>query len=196
MPKHLKNISKETLHENPWWKYNHDTYELPNGEVGHYYYGESSGTVMIIPIMPEGKIVMTLQHRYLMDRQSIEFPGGGIKEGQLPIEAAKLELYEETGCVAGEMISLGKFEPDNGLFKDTVHVFLTHVEDKKEQHLDITEEIDILERRPDEIDMMIRQGDISCGQTIASWALARNFFAAPRSQMTEPGFATIFDYFS
>ena len=176
MPKHLKKLSEEVLHENPWWTYKHDTYELPNGEEGNYYYGETPGMVMIVPILSDGRLVLTLQHRYLRDKQSIELPGGGIKKGQEVLDGAKVELFEETGCVAKEFIKIGSFETANGLLKETTHVFLAHITEQHEQHLDDIEEIELLYRRPDEVDKMIRSNEIWDGQTMAAWTLSHYHF--------------------
>ena len=176
MPKHLKKLSEEVLHENPWWKYKHDTYEQPNGKPGDYFYGETNGVVMIVPVLEDGRLVLTLQHRYLSDKQSIEFPAGGIKDGMTPAEAAKLELLEETGCVPKEMIKMGEFEPANGFVKDTCHVYLAHVATQGEQHLDDSEEIELMYRRPEEIDGMIRKNEIWDGESMASWSLVHHYF--------------------
>jgi len=176
MPKHLKKLSEEILHENPWWKYKHDTYEKPNGETGDYYYGETPSVVMIIPVLEEERIVLTLQHRYLVDKQSIEFPAGGIKPDITALDAAKQELLEETGCIAREMVKMGTFEPANGFVKDECHVFLAHVASQGSQHLDDTEEIELLYRRPEEIDEMIRKNEIWDGETMAAWALVHHYF--------------------
>ena len=176
MPKHLKKLSEEIIHENPWWKYKHDTYEKPNGEVGDYYYGESSGNAMIVPILRDGRIVLTLQYRYLREKESIEFPCGGIEMGQSALETAKRELFEETGCIADEYIKIGEFEGLNGFHKDKSHVFLAYVEEQKEQDLDDSEEIEVIYRRPDEIDEMIRKNEIWDGQTMATWAMVYQQF--------------------
>lgn len=176
MPKHLKKISEETLHENPWWKYKHDTYEKPNGQVGDYFYGDTPGMALIIPVLPDGRLVLTLQHRYLQDKQSIEFPGGGIKENQSPIEAAKLELSEETGFISSDMIKIGTFYDLKGLFRHESHIFLAHVTNQSKQHLDDTEEIDILYRKPEDFEEMIKNNEIWDAETIAAWALVRSHF--------------------
>jgi ADP-ribose pyrophosphatase len=176
MPKRLKKISEKLLHKNPWWEYKHDTYEKPNGEVGDYYYGETGGVVVIVPIMADGRIVLTLQHRYLKDKQSIEFSAGGILKNMTNVEAAKKELLEETGCVAKEFIKVGVFEPANGFIKDTTHVFLAHVTEQGEQQPDDTEEIELLYRRPKDIEEMIKKNEIWDGQTMATWALVRHNF--------------------
>ncbi len=175
MPKRLKKLSEEVIHTNPWWTYKHDTYEKPNSEIGDYYYGVLPGNAMIIPLLPDGRIVLTLQHRYICDRQSVEFPCGGRRGNQIPLDAAKDELLEETGCIADNFVKVGSFQPLNGVIDDECHVFLADVQEQKEQHLDDTEDIELLYRRPEEIDEMVRHHDIWDGQTLAAWALARHF---------------------
>ena len=118
MKKHPKKISEEIMHENPWWTYKHDTLEKPQGGMGDYYYGETSGMAMVIPVMPDGRLVLVLQHRYLEDKQSIEFPAGGIPNAMEPIAAAQKELLEETGCIADDYVKLGVIQSSNGLLKD------------------------------------------------------------------------------
>jgi len=176
MPKRLKKLSEEVLHENKWWKLKHDTYEQPNGEVGNYYYGETPGMVIIIPILPDGRIVLTLQHRYLQDKQSIEFPAGGRLEGASPMDAARIELKEETGFTAEEYIKVGVFEPSNGFTKDTADVFLAHVGAAGVPEPDPTEEIELLYRRGEDVEGMIRNNEIWDGTTMAAWALVRHHF--------------------
>jgi len=177
MPKHLKKISEEVIHENPWTMYKHDVYEKPNGEEGNYYYLETpAGSSCIVPVMPDGRIVLVLQHRYLSDKQSIELPSGKIEEGVTALESAQKELREETGWEATDWIKAGEFNPANGYLKTTAHVFIAEVTEQKEQQLDDTEDIDVLYRRPDEFEDMITRGDISDGYTMAAWSLVRHRF--------------------
>lgn len=176
MNRHLKKISEEILHANPWWLYKHDQYEKPNGEMGDYYYGETPGFVMIVPVLEDGRLVLIRQFRYLHQKESLGFPGGGVEAGQTVLEAAKSELIQETGCEAHEFIKIGVFEPSSGLVRDTSHVFLAEVEKKFPQQLDDTEKIEVLFRRADEIDEMIRKNEIWDGQTLATWALIHHHF--------------------
>lgn len=176
MPRRLKKLTEEVVHANPWWSYVHDTYERPDGQIGDYWYGRTRGGVIIVPRLPDGRLVLTLQHRYIDDKQSIAFPMGGIGEG-LDIAAAALrELHEETGYRADGLIKIGNFQPSSGLVDDLSHVYLADVSEQGDQFQDPTEDIEVLYRRPDEVDRMIRSNEIWCGQSIASWALVRHYF--------------------
>lgn len=178
MPKHLKQKFTEILHENPWTTYKHDIYEKPNGEDGDYYYLESrGGAVIIVPILPDGRLLLTLQYRYLDQKESIEFPMGGGEPGVDVESNARRELKEETGYTADRLIKLGAFEPTNGLMKDMSHVFLAYVSEAGEQETDDTEEIEVLARRPDEFQRMVQNGDVTCGQTLAAWALVQSYLS-------------------
>ncbi len=195
MPEHLKKISEEIIHENPWFTYKHDKYRQADDKEHDYYYLETNGMAMVIPVREDGRIVLVLQHRYLEEKQSIEFPGGGVKKGMDPIDAAREELLEETGWVSEEMTKIGSFGTANGLAKEMAHVYVTHVTEQYEQQLEGTEDIEVIYRRPDEIMDMIQRGDIWCGQTLASWALAQNYFVASGSSETSNGLKVLFDYF-
>ncbi len=169
-----KKISEEVVHKNPWWVYKHDTFEMPDGTIGNYYYGEKPGGVLIIPVTADGRLVLVRQHRYVHNKFSVEFPIGAIEAGESPNEAAHRELKEEIKQDAENLISVGTFEPSNGLFKDQFHVFVARDLFKATADtLDSTEEIEILERRPDEFDDMIKRGEIWDGETLAAWTLAR-----------------------
>jgi ADP-ribose pyrophosphatase len=195
MPKRLKKLSEEVVHENVWWTYKHDTYEKPNGEPGDYYYGDTTGVAMVIPVCEDGKIALALQYRYLAGKQSIEFPAGGIKENQDVLEAAKQELFEETGWVAEDYTKIGVFEPMPGRFRNTTHVYIAHVVEQHDQQLDDTEDIEVLYRRPDEIVDMIRRGDIFDGLTLSAWALAQNYMLSHGAAKEDHGLKNIFDFF-
>lgn len=173
----MEKISEEIIHSNPWWDYKHDKYLLPNGKQGDYYYGETpgSGCAMVIPVSDDGKILLIVQHRYLRNKRSVEFPCGGLNKGETPAEAAAREFLEETGYETTDLIKIGEFEGLNGLFKDTTHIFVARELNKvDESHLDETESVEILFRRPDEFEDMIRRGEIWDGQTLASWAIVRD----------------------
>ncbi|MFH1286279.1 MAG: NUDIX hydrolase [Candidatus Magasanikbacteria bacterium] len=174
--KHLKKLSEETLHQNPWWQLKHDVFEKPSGGPADYFYAETNGMSMVIPVLSDGRIILVVQYRYLFDKPSIEFPGGGIKEGSDSLKTAQEELYQETGWVGAEYNKIAKFEPANGYVKDEAHVYITHAVDQHEARPDETEDIELIYRRPDEIEEMIKRNDIWDGMSVAAWCYARHMF--------------------
>lgn len=177
MLKQPKKLSEEVVHQNQWWAYKHDVFEDGDGKKCDYYYGESQGGVLVIPILPDGRVAMVTQYRYLMDGRQLEFVRGNMHDGETPLDAAKRELREELGCEAVEMVNIGVFRPLVSHWKDTCHVFLADVDVVSEQTLENGEILEIVVHRPDEIDERARTNAITDGMTLAAWAMARSHFS-------------------
>lgn len=62
--------------------------------------------VAIAPIDDEGYTTLVGQYRYVLDRFTWELPGGSCRLDQAPVEAAKIELGEETGYRAAHWLRL------------------------------------------------------------------------------------------
>jgi ADP-ribose pyrophosphatase len=63
-------------------------------------------TVAILALTPEREVVLARQYRPGPEETLLELPGGGIEDGESPLEAARRELLEETGY-AGELREAG-----------------------------------------------------------------------------------------
>lgn len=59
--------------------------------------------VCIIVVREDGK-VLSVSHGD--DENDLNLPGGGIETGELPEEAARRELWEETGMIATELLEV------------------------------------------------------------------------------------------
>ena len=171
-----KKISSEIINKNPWWTYYYDKCRLPDGNEHEYHYVHTCGSSFIIPVMDNGKIFMVEQYRYLNNRFSIEFPGGGIKEGQSPEYVAHKELIEEIGF-DGNLIKIGEFSPYNGITDEICYVFIAKnlVPSEKEKK-DISEEFKLYKLTPPEIEKKMISNEIYDGMSLAAWALVRNRF--------------------
>jgi 8-oxo-dGTP pyrophosphatase MutT (NUDIX family) len=62
--------------------------------------------VTVAPIDGEGCTTLVGQYRYVLDRFTWELPSGGCRLDQAPVEAAKIELSEETGYRAAHWLRL------------------------------------------------------------------------------------------
>lgn len=177
----FKKLSSKVIHANPWSEYKHDTYELIDGQIGDYFYLETRGNAMVIPVLDDGKIALTIQYRYLAGRSSIEFPCGGIIGAESPLSTAERELLEETGYKSSNLIKAGVFEGLNGLVRDASHLFVaTELEKVASPSNDAREQIEVIFRRPDEFEIMIKSGEIWDGQTLSAWAIARDLVMRQR----------------
>lgn len=168
-----KKLATETIFSNNWWSYKVDKYLLPNGREGEYHYAFTFGSVFIVPLDSDGKILMVKQFRYLNDRFSIEFPGGGVKKENNHDFEAKKELIEETG-LEGDLKYAAEFNPFNGVTNEICKVYIAgNLRPSNEFKKDDSEEFEILRLEQDEIEEMIETNEIYDGMTLASWALVR-----------------------
>lgn len=174
MSKKIEKISEEVIHQNNHWIYKKDIIKC-DGKEQEYFYGKFADGVIVIPVLDNGQICLIRQYRYLRERHSIEFPMGGIDPNETPSQAAVRELKEETGLESSNFSKIAEFEPYIGSAKDTSHLFLANeISNVGATNLGDLEDIEVIFRRPDEIDRMIQGGEIWHGQTLAAWVLARN----------------------
>lgn len=172
----LKKISSLTVLKNPYWEYKHDTYTLPSSAVGDYYYVHTNGSVFVIPQLSNGDIVLCNQYRYLNQKESLEFPGGGLKYGVEAETQARVELQEEAGYHAQSMQFLGVFNPMNGVTDELCHVFLARELELVTATPEESEEFEIITMTPAQIRKAIKGNLIWDGMTLAAWAMAERHF--------------------
>lgn len=65
--------------------------------------------------------ILLVRHTY--GHRDWDLPGGGVKRGELPLSAARREMGEELGIVAGSWTPLGEVRGIVSHRRDTVHCF-------------------------------------------------------------------------
>ncbi|MDB5798063.1 MAG: hydrolase [Paucimonas sp.] len=103
MDKHLEEtcVDSQAVYDGHFLHISRDTVRLPDGKTALREYIRHPGAVVILPLLPDGRILLERQYRYPMHRVFIEFPAGKIDPGEDWLECAKRELAEETGYTAG-----------------------------------------------------------------------------------------------
>ena len=168
-----KKLSESVLYKNPYWTYKRDAFELPSGLPGEYHYVHTNGSSMVVPVQGDGTLLLVNQYRYLLGRESAEFPCGSVKDGSNYEETARHELSEETGYAAGNLVPAGEFNPYNGVTDEMCRVFVARDLRFVGGTPDETEEFELLRLSSAEVESRIRSGEIWDGMTIAAWFLAR-----------------------
>lgn len=139
------------------------------GNDHRFYRIDSPDWVNIVPITPDGDIVVVKQFRHGLDDFTVEVPGGMVDPGETPAAAAGRELLEETGYRAAEVVPLGGANPNPALFGNTLHVFLGRdVEWVSEVRPDSTEETHVMVVSPAELTDLIRGGSVNHALVIAA----------------------------
>jgi len=81
------------------------------------------GAVVVLPILPDGRIVLIRQHRVAVDENLIELPAGTMEAGEEPIVTARRELMEETGYRANELMPVLRFYTSPGFVREEMRLF-------------------------------------------------------------------------
>lgn len=139
------------------------------GDSHPFYRIDSPDWVNIVPVTPDGDIVMVKQFRHGLSDFTVEIPGGMVDPGETPAEAGARELLEETGYRAAEVVPLGGANPNPALFGNTLHAFLGRdVERVAEVRNESTEETYVVVVSPAELVDLIRGGAVNHALVIAA----------------------------
>jgi 8-oxo-dGTP pyrophosphatase MutT (NUDIX family) len=97
-----KTLASEQILHTPYLKIRREEVILPGGHViPDYYIIENRGWAGIVPYTSDGRFLLNQQYKHGIGLEVLEFPAGGIDDGEDdPIEAAKRELMEESGYSA------------------------------------------------------------------------------------------------
>jgi ADP-ribose pyrophosphatase len=115
--------SSEYLFQSRWFNVRQDDVTLPAGERINYTLIEHPGYAMVVPLLGDGRVILERVYRYTVREIVLECPSGGL-DGEAPEPAARRELEEETGWVAGSMAPLGSFYGSTGISDERFHLFL------------------------------------------------------------------------
>lgn len=167
MSNKFKTISSKELYHNPYWDYYLDRYSIDNREFD-YHYVHSRGSVIIIPILEDGNLLMINQYRYLNKRYSTEFPGGGVEPNASFETTAVKELIEETGYSCKKFEYIGEFNPFKGVTGEICKIFVARDLVKVVSNNEDTEKIEVLSLSLNEINQLIKSNKIWDGMSISS----------------------------
>lgn len=119
--------------------------------------------VGVLPVMPDGTLVLNCEFRHATRSWELEMPRGGVKKGESLEEAARRELLEETGCVAGQLIQLGEAAGDSGVTGMILPVFMAKIKEITLPERESTEAIgQTLTLNPQEVREAFARGYLEC----------------------------------
>ncbi len=125
------------------------------------------GSVVLLPVLPDGRIVLVRQYRHATGGHLWELVAGRIEPGESPIAAARRELIEETGYRASRFRKLLDFFSTPGFLTERMLVFSAHDLVPGPAQPEADEAITMRAFRPAELDRMIRRGRLHDAKSIA-----------------------------
>lgn len=91
-------VASETVLSTPYFRIARETFRRAdqNEPFDHYTLEHPDGLI-ILSLTPAEEIILIRQYRPALKQFTLELPCGAIDPGETPLEAARRELYEETG---------------------------------------------------------------------------------------------------
>jgi ADP-ribose pyrophosphatase len=121
-----RTLARETLIDlPPFLTVESRTVETPRGQViDGWAWVETPDYVNVAVVMGDGGWLCFRQTKYGYEGLSLAPVGGYIEPGEAPLDAARRELLEETGCTAETWLPLGVYRVDANRGAGNAHLFL------------------------------------------------------------------------
>lgn len=120
----FKRIKKEPAYHAHIFDVYNDYLELPDGRRVVYDLIDHVCGACVLPIFPDGRILLVCQYRNTLDAETYEAPAGCINDGESGEQAAKRELLEETGYRVERFELLTKTYLAIGTSNEQTYVYL------------------------------------------------------------------------
>jgi ADP-ribose pyrophosphatase len=143
-----------------------DRVRCPDGHIANREYLRHPGAVMMIPLLDDGRVVLERQYRYPVRRSFIEFPAGKLEPGEVLLDCAQRELWEETGYRAAEWIDFGEFHCAIGYCDERIHIYLAQGLQAGAARTDAGEVLEIFTASVAELLEWIKDGAVTDAKTI------------------------------
>jgi len=148
-----------------------DVVRLPNAGSAVREYIVHPGAVLIVPVLPDGALVVERQYRYPMNRAFVEFPAGKLDAGESPLATAQRELREETGYTAQRWTRLGVVHPVISYSTEQIELYVAHDLTHVGRTLDDGEFLDVGTMTLDAMLALLDEGGITDAKTVAALLL-------------------------
>ena len=136
-----------------------DDVQLPSGRKSVREIVEHPGSVVIVPVTSERKVLLIRQYRYATGRYLLELPAGLIDPGEHMLETAARELKEETGCEAESLRHLTTVYVSPGYSQERSAIVLATGCEKVEHTPDEDEPIELIEVDIDSVPELLVPGN-------------------------------------
>ena len=143
---------------------------------------EHGGSVVVIPYLPDGRIILVRQFRYAARKHLWELVAGSMEAGESVIRAARRELLEETGYKAGSVKRLLSFYSSPGFLTEQMHLVEARDLTLSKAEPEADERIQVKEFSKSQIDNLLREKKIADGKTLAGLLWARWYTKAGKAR--------------
>jgi 8-oxo-dGTP pyrophosphatase MutT (NUDIX family) len=165
-----KTKSSRVAYENSWIKVSHEEVTSPKNSDGIYGVIHFKNIAIgVVAIDHEGNTWLVKQSRYALNQYTWEIPEGGCPQHESPLDAAKRELEEEVGLLAGDWQELMHMHLSNSVTDEFCVVFVARNLSFGIQALEATEDIEIRKLPLVDAVEMVKRGEITDAISVAAF---------------------------
>lgn len=169
MNEKIKRIKRKLAYEGAVIKVYQDTMEFPDGHTAEWDFIHHDGAAAVVPVLPDGKILMVQQYRPALERYTLEIPAGKLDDpDEKGIVCASRELEEETGYSCEHLEPLLVLKTTVAFCNERIEVFAARDLKPSCQHLDEDEFIELKACTLAELKEKIFAGEIQDAKTVAA----------------------------
>lgn len=139
---------------------------LDDGQHSYREVVEHRGGACIAIEDLDGKFIMVKQYRYAQKCEVLEFCAGKLEPEEKPDVTVVREAIEETGYDVELVHDFGYMMPTPGYVSERIYLYHGRVKAYLGQTFDEDEKIELYHYSLDEIEMMIKKGEIVDAKTI------------------------------
>ena len=129
------------------------------------------GVCAVVPLLPDGRVVLVRQYRDALDATTLEIPAGTRDvEGEDAAGCARREVEEETGYRIRDMVQTASIHTSPGFLDERVELFLAEVD--LEPASEPEEGVEVVTMHIGTAIDAISAGEITDGKTVVGLLLA------------------------
>ncbi len=132
---------------------------------------EHGGSVVVLPVLPDGRVVLVRQYRYAADDFLWELVAGHIDPGEKPLAAARRELEEETGYRARRLEPLVEFYPSPGFVGEKMILYRATGLTRGRARPESDEALETRAFRKRELERMLQSGELPDAKSLVGLLL-------------------------
>ncbi len=161
-----KTIERKFVYEGRIINLRIDKVVLPDGREALREVVEHPGAVAVVPVLPDGRIILVRQFRKPVEKVLLEIPAGKLEKGEDAESCGLRELEEETGFRAGKISKILECFPSPGFSNECIHLFEAGELQEGKKNLQEDELIETVFLSVPEILKLIKSGEIKDSKTI------------------------------
>ena len=169
MPRMSNRIENEELiHKSYLFEVHRLQLRTDGGDIIHRDVVRHPGAALVLPVLPDGSIVMIRNYRYAANGYLWELPCGTLDNGEDPLDCAVRELKEETGFTTSKIKQLAKTFSCPGYADEIVYSYLATELTRGQQELEAYEDITVEIMSDEKVRRMVADNEITDAKSIAA----------------------------